>query len=224
MQRPADFVDPFRGGREPFFEESSRPPPPYVRRFDTLTNKDVPLVGGKNASLGEMIGALKDESIRVPGGFATTADAYRHYLATNDLQGAIQAQLEALKIGEQSLGEAGASVRERIRGGTVFDAMADAIREAYHALSAAYDAKAVDVAANPPCNIQDLVLTIPPPGPWSSSLQEKSRVGEPEVRASPLRVSDASNPDSEPGSDFGRSLRSGRAGSSFCPSNPAPGD
>ena len=84
----------------------------------------VPLVGGKNASLGEMIGALKDESIRVPGGFATTADAYRHYLAANDLQGAIQIQLEALKIGEQSLGEAGASVRERIRGGTVFDAMA----------------------------------------------------------------------------------------------------
>ena len=136
MQRPADFVDPFRGGREPLFEESSRPPPsPYVRRFDTLTNKGnkdvVPLVGGKNASLGEMIGALKDESIRVPGGFATTADAYRHYLATNDLQGAIQAQLEALKTGEQSLGEAGASVRERIRGGTVFDAMTDAIREAY---------------------------------------------------------------------------------------------
>ena len=51
--------------------------PPYVRRFATLTNKGnkdvVPLVGGKNASLGEMIGALKDESIRVPGGFATTA-------------------------------------------------------------------------------------------------------------------------------------------------------
>ena len=124
MQRPADFVDPFRGGREPFFEESSRPPPPYVRQFDTLTNKDVPLVGGKNASLGEMIGALKKESIRMPGGFATTADAYRHYLAANDLQGAIQIQLEALKIGEQSLGEAGASVRERIRGDTVFDAMA----------------------------------------------------------------------------------------------------
>ena len=138
-------------------------------------------------------------------------------MAANDLQGAIQVQLEALKIGEQSLGEAGASVRERIRGGTVFDAMADAIRDAY-------DAEAVDVAANPPCNIQDLVLTIPPPGPWSSSLQEKSRVGEPEVRASPLRVSNASNPDSEPSSDFGRSLRSGRAGSSFCPSNPAPGD
>jgi len=52
----------------------------FVRRYDTLTNDDVALVGGKNASLGEMIGYLKDERIRVPDGFARTAAAYWHYL------------------------------------------------------------------------------------------------------------------------------------------------
>jgi pyruvate, water dikinase len=48
----------------------------YIRWFENLTSNDVSLVGGKNASLGEMIRALKEEGIRVPSGFATTADAY----------------------------------------------------------------------------------------------------------------------------------------------------
>jgi len=46
-----------------------------IRWFDDLTNEDVPRVGGKNASLGEMISRLKAEGIRVPGGFATTSEA-----------------------------------------------------------------------------------------------------------------------------------------------------
>lgn len=72
----------------------------FIRRFDTLTNEDVALVGVKNASLGEMIGALKEEGIRVPDGFATTAETYRHYLAANELETAIRAQLDALAAGE----------------------------------------------------------------------------------------------------------------------------
>ncbi len=49
----------------------------YIRWFADLTNKDVELVGGKNASLGEIIGTLKEEDVRVPDGFATTAEAYQ---------------------------------------------------------------------------------------------------------------------------------------------------
>ena len=132
------------------------PAPTFVRRFDTLTNNDVPIVGGKNASLGEMIGALKDEGIRVPDGFATTADAYWHYLNANELEAEIRAQLAALSAGEQSLAETGAAIRERIRGGTVPNEMANAIRAAYHTLSAGYDADAIDVAARSSATAEDL--------------------------------------------------------------------
>jgi pyruvate,water dikinase len=52
----------------------------YIRWFKDLTNADVPLVGGKTASLGELYGALGSQGVRVPGGFAVTAEAYRDLL------------------------------------------------------------------------------------------------------------------------------------------------
>ena len=55
----------------------------YIRWFSDLTNKDVEVVGGKNASLGEMIGTLKEKGVRVPDGFATTAEAYWQFLTPN---------------------------------------------------------------------------------------------------------------------------------------------
>ena len=58
----------------------------YIRWFEKLRSKDVPLVGGKNASLGEMIMTLKKKGIWVPDGFATTADAYWRFLEENDLK------------------------------------------------------------------------------------------------------------------------------------------
>jgi len=57
----------------------------YILEFDQLTINDVERVGGKNASLGEMIGNLTALGVSVPNGFATTADAYREFLATDDL-------------------------------------------------------------------------------------------------------------------------------------------
>ena len=128
----------------------------FIRRFDTLTNEDVALVGGKNASLGEMIGALKEEGIRVPDGFATTAETYWRYLAANDLGDAIQAQLDALAAGEQPLDQTGTAIRELIREGTFPDESAEAIRAAYRELSARYDAEAIDVAARSSATAEDL--------------------------------------------------------------------
>ena len=68
----------------------------YVRGFETLRMSDVEQVGGKNASLGEMIGQLAQAGIRVPGGFATTAEAYRDFLQEAGLVDRINARLRAL--------------------------------------------------------------------------------------------------------------------------------
>jgi pyruvate,water dikinase len=127
-----------------------------IRRFDTLSNADVAVVGGKNASLGEMISALKERGIRVPDGFATTADTYRRFLEANDLPQHIRTQLDAWAAGEQSLSETGTSIRTQIRNGHFPDGVAEAIREAYRALGAAYDTDAVDVAVRSSATAEDL--------------------------------------------------------------------
>ena len=64
----------------------------YIARFETLSMHDVDKVGGKNSSLGEMIHNLTDKGVRVPGGFATTADAFREYLSHNGLADRIAAK------------------------------------------------------------------------------------------------------------------------------------
>ena len=128
----------------------------YIRRFDTLTNDDVEHVGGKNASLGEMIGTLKEKGVRVPEGFATTANAYRAYLEANKLTSRIREQLGRMHDGEQSLDATGTAIRAMIREGTFPDEIATAIREAYRALSADYDVEALDVAARSSATAEDL--------------------------------------------------------------------
>jgi len=82
-----------------------------IRWFEDLGSDDVAAVGGKNASLGEMIRTLKVENIRVPDGFATTAGAYREFLEANDLAQKIQAQLDGLHKGKQPLENVGKFVR-----------------------------------------------------------------------------------------------------------------
>jgi pyruvate, water dikinase len=106
----------------------------YILWLDKLTNKDVPFVGGKNASLGEMIQSLKEERIRVPGGFATTADAYREFLEANELDTRLKSELEKLNNEEQSLEQAGKAIRRIIRGGEFPQKTAEAIRGAYREL------------------------------------------------------------------------------------------
>ncbi len=71
---------------------------PYIIPFEELKNKDVDLVGGKNASLGEMISGLASLGVSVPGGFATTAHAYRDFLAQDGLDERIRAALASLDV------------------------------------------------------------------------------------------------------------------------------
>ena len=130
--------------------------PDYIRWLETLTNDDVAQVGGKNASLGEMIQALVPEGIRVPMGFATTAEAYRALLRDNQLDEAIRKTLAARDRGEQSLAESGAAIRTMIEQATVPDAVTRAIREGYQELCTRYDTDAVDVAVRSSATAEDL--------------------------------------------------------------------
>src|ERR671932_626673 len=83
---------------------------------------DVARVGGKSASLGEMIGELGGAGVRVPGGFATTADAYRAFLAQNNLAKRIAQRLEALHAGEARAFPAGGGEMRGWRGAQRFPA------------------------------------------------------------------------------------------------------
>src|SRR5258708_1560081 len=71
---------------------------PYIIPFEELKNKDVDLVGGKNASIGEMISGLASLGVSVPGGFATTSHAYRDFLAQDRLDERIQSALASLDV------------------------------------------------------------------------------------------------------------------------------
>jgi pyruvate,water dikinase len=71
---------------------------PYIIPFEELKNKDVDLVGGKNASIGEMISGLASLGVSVPGGFATTSHAYRDFLAQDGLDERIRSALDSLDV------------------------------------------------------------------------------------------------------------------------------
>ncbi|MEM9557944.1 MAG: phosphoenolpyruvate synthase [Acidobacteriota bacterium] len=108
----------------------------WVRRLDTLGVDDLPRVGGKNASLGEMTQRLGDAGVRVPPGFATTADAYRRFIADNDLAGEIASRLEAWRDGSRPLAAVGGEIRALIEAGEWPAEVADAVRGAYAAVGA----------------------------------------------------------------------------------------
>ncbi|AXV81701.1 phosphoenolpyruvate synthase [Ralstonia solanacearum] len=85
----------------------------YVLPFEQLRMTDVEVVGGKNASLGEMISQLDGAGVRVPGGFATTALAFRDFLAHNDLTERISQRLASLDVDDvKALAVAGKEIRE----------------------------------------------------------------------------------------------------------------
>src|SRR3546814_13896798 len=87
----------------------------YVVSFEQLRMTDVDSVGGKNASLGEMISQLASAGVRVPGGFATTADAFRDFLKSTKLDQRIADRLQTLDSDDvRELASAGAEIRHWI--------------------------------------------------------------------------------------------------------------
>lgn len=108
----------------------------YVIPFNELRMTDVEQVGGKNASLGEMISQLPD-SVRVPGGFATTAQAYRDFLAHQGLAERISAKLAALDVDDVvELAKTGAEIRSWIIETPFPPKLEQEIHTAYEALTA----------------------------------------------------------------------------------------
>jgi pyruvate,water dikinase len=103
--------------------------------FETLGIGDVPRVGGKNASLGEMARTLAAEGVSVPDGFATTASAYRDYVTANGIEPKLRERIAALEAGQTSLQETGEAIRRLFLAGRFPDAQAAEIRAAYRELA-----------------------------------------------------------------------------------------
>ena len=103
--------------------------------FEKLRRGDVALVGGKNSSLGEMVQELGAMGIRVPPGFATTADAFRQFINANDLSEVIAEALADQEAGKITLQTAGESIRAAVVAGDWPASTEAAIREAYRELS-----------------------------------------------------------------------------------------
>jgi pyruvate,water dikinase len=110
---------------------------PYVIPFQSLGIADIPEVGGKNASLGEMISNLSSSGVHVPGGFATTAQAYRDFLAEDGLDKRIEAAVATLNVDDVvALAEAGRKIRGWIVDAPLPKRLESEIREHYTKMAA----------------------------------------------------------------------------------------
>jgi pyruvate,water dikinase len=129
----------------------------WIKWFAELTIDDVPKVGGKNASLGEMIRELTPAGIQVPDGFAVTADAYRAFLRYNELDNQIADILRGLKTEDvNDLMQRTGQIRRLILRGEFPPEMEAEIVAAYQALSQRYQMKSADVAVRSSATAEDL--------------------------------------------------------------------
>lgn len=128
----------------------------YVRWFETLGMNDVGSVGGKNASLGEMISNLSGLGVTVPGGFATTAEAFNEFLSQNGLADRINKTLDELDIDNiEALVKTGADIRQWIIETPFSPAFEKAIEDAY-AKMIEKSGKAITVAVRSSATAEDL--------------------------------------------------------------------
>lgn len=129
----------------------------WIRWFHELTIADVPQVGGKNASLGEMVRELTPKGIQIPNGFAITAQAYRAFLEYNELENEISRLLQGLDIHNvDELLQCTAEIRRLILTGDFPDDMRIEILTCYHELSEQYGGRTTDVAVRSSATAEDL--------------------------------------------------------------------
>ncbi|WP_406669925.1 phosphoenolpyruvate synthase [Methanolobus sp. ZRKC4] len=128
----------------------------YIRWFEEITIDDVPLVGGKNASLGEMYRELTDKNLRIPNGFAITADAYWHVVKSSGALEELKQTLEGLDTEDVlELSKKGKKAREIILDAGIPDDLWDEIKEAYDKLCEQYGPD-TDVAVRSSATAEDL--------------------------------------------------------------------
>ena len=128
----------------------------YIMWFENIDSEHVPQVGGKNASLGEMIQTLREKGVAVPGGFATTANAYRKFLQDNDLEEKIKERIETFRKNPDDLAKVGKSIRQLFLRNDFPEDIAEAIRNQYHELCEQHDTDELDVAVRSSATAEDL--------------------------------------------------------------------
>ncbi|MBY6117104.1 phosphoenolpyruvate synthase [Mameliella alba] len=124
--------------------------------FENLRREDVALVGGKNASLGEMVQSLDAGRIRVPPGFATTSRAYRAFIRLNGFDVILKQELDALACGRKSLAQAGRAMREALTAGAFPPEVEAEILAAYHDLGRRVGRQSPSVAVRSSATAEDL--------------------------------------------------------------------
>jgi len=129
----------------------------YTLKLVEASIGDIELVGGKNASLGEMMQHLNKAGINIPDGFIVTAPAYHHFIKYNGLDKSIRDLIKGTDINDlQQLISCGARIRELIRNGVFPGDMQGQIMQAYKALILQYDDHTMDVAVRSSATAEDL--------------------------------------------------------------------
>ena len=124
--------------------------------FEEIGMGDVPQVGGKNASLGELIQTLKAKGVRVPDGFATTADAYRRFLEANGIEAEMRSRIQSYRSGETSLRATGEAIRELFLGSEFPADIGESIRSHYRELGERAGLERLSVAVRSSATAEDL--------------------------------------------------------------------
>jgi pyruvate,water dikinase len=129
----------------------------YVIALEKLTLEDLPRVGGKNASLGEMLGRLAESGVRVPGGFALTVEAFHLHLREAGIADSIVEVLERLDVTDmRALAETARTIRQQVIAAELPAVVTAEVRAAYAAMCATYGESTIDVAVRSSATAEDL--------------------------------------------------------------------
>ncbi|MBK9037645.1 MAG: phosphoenolpyruvate synthase [Bdellovibrionales bacterium] len=129
----------------------------FIKWFEEISIQDIPLVGGKNASLGEMFQRLTPQGINIPPGFAVTADAFSSLVAQSDISEKIYSMLSSLDTQDTSeLAKVGHKIRAIIRNAGIPEEVAHEIRNAYAELCHRTGVAELDVAVRSSATAEDL--------------------------------------------------------------------
>ncbi len=130
--------------------------PRFIRWFKEISIEDVPSVGGKNASLGEMYRELTSKGVKIPNGFATTAEAYRYMLSSTGIKERMEEALTGVdKKNTNDLAVRGSKVRNLILAAGIPDDLWNEIKDAYDQLCEEYGEN-TDVAVRSSATAEDL--------------------------------------------------------------------
>ncbi len=128
----------------------------YIKHFNEIDNTDVPIVGGKNASLGEMFQKLTSKGVQVPDGFATTSEAYWYFLEKAQIKNKIAQELEKLDKKEYSnLREVGKAIRKTITDSDFPEAISVSVKTGYEHLTKEYGSS-ISLAVRSSATAEDL--------------------------------------------------------------------